>query len=287
MSTKDWDAWSDLHSEPDQEKRIQKAYTAECTPLEISESDCAAIFSGNHGVYTATLSACTCVDFSKRKKPCKHMYRLAIELGLFGDKAEAKSNKAEVKIPRAFKHKLVADIIAQIENYDDETQKAVKEVFCKYQHKGEMQSSFYEDCIGIEVFKPAIDDGILDAFPAYEHFVGKLRFTKQELIDFLKSQNIEIPQDAKLVRDLRALLIAHSEEIGKRAFPNCLEVKPSDYAAPAAKQVYTYLYRKFDPEAHQDRLFDGEEFRIFEKEFPNDYITDLLNLYGTNPLNKQ
>lgn len=32
-------------------------------------------------IYHVTLSSCTCPDFTSRKKPCKHMYRLALELG--------------------------------------------------------------------------------------------------------------------------------------------------------------------------------------------------------------
>ena len=32
--------------------------------------------------YDTTLSSCTCADFEKRKLPCKHIYRLAVELNL-------------------------------------------------------------------------------------------------------------------------------------------------------------------------------------------------------------
>lgn len=33
-------------------------------------------------VYNVTLTSCTCEDFTFRHQPCKHMYRLAVELGL-------------------------------------------------------------------------------------------------------------------------------------------------------------------------------------------------------------
>lgn len=36
--------------------------------------------SGN--IYTASLTDCTCEDFRRHRTPCKHMYRLALELGL-------------------------------------------------------------------------------------------------------------------------------------------------------------------------------------------------------------
>lgn len=32
--------------------------------------------------YTVTLNCCTCPDFERTQRPCKHMYRLALELGL-------------------------------------------------------------------------------------------------------------------------------------------------------------------------------------------------------------
>lgn len=47
--------------------------------------DIQTIVSSNGNEYTVTLDSCTCPDFAYRKKPCKHMIRLAYELGvLFG-----------------------------------------------------------------------------------------------------------------------------------------------------------------------------------------------------------
>jgi len=37
---------------------------------------------GHDGIYTTTLNDCTCKDFSFNHEPCKHMYQLAISLGL-------------------------------------------------------------------------------------------------------------------------------------------------------------------------------------------------------------
>lgn len=38
--------------------------------------------SNSEDVYTVTLTNCECEDFHKRNLPCKHMYKLAIELGI-------------------------------------------------------------------------------------------------------------------------------------------------------------------------------------------------------------
>lgn len=37
---------------------------------------------GKTGIYTVTLDSCTCEDFKRRQKPCKHMLRLALEVGV-------------------------------------------------------------------------------------------------------------------------------------------------------------------------------------------------------------
>ena len=52
------------------------------TPLAMDRVALSGTFKGSGGQYVATLSTCTCTDFSRRKLPCKHMYRLAYELGI-------------------------------------------------------------------------------------------------------------------------------------------------------------------------------------------------------------
>ena len=66
-----------LHSEPSQVQR-QKAALVLNVQL-INQSDC----SGKINDYAVSLYNCSCRDFSLRHKPCKHMYRLAHELGIF------------------------------------------------------------------------------------------------------------------------------------------------------------------------------------------------------------
>ena len=41
-----------------------------------------ADIQGQNGTYHVTLESCTCPDFRSRHIPCKHMYRLALQLGL-------------------------------------------------------------------------------------------------------------------------------------------------------------------------------------------------------------
>ncbi|MBR1420732.1 MAG: SWIM zinc finger family protein [Selenomonadaceae bacterium] len=68
---------SELHSDPDQLTRQKNARR-----LNVQSIDYAAS-SGIINGYEVSLTKCSCIDFSRRRKPCKHMYRLAHELEIF------------------------------------------------------------------------------------------------------------------------------------------------------------------------------------------------------------
>ena len=63
-------------------KRIKSAMSAKLTPLKIDATDCYGYFQGSHGRYETWLDHCPCGDFHRSKLPCKHIYRLAVELGV-------------------------------------------------------------------------------------------------------------------------------------------------------------------------------------------------------------
>ena len=72
-------AFHSIRNNPDY-GRLQSSLTQSMhliPPFDIS-SDIESS-SGNH--YHVTLCSCTCPDYSSRKRPCKHMYRLAVEIG--------------------------------------------------------------------------------------------------------------------------------------------------------------------------------------------------------------
>ena len=77
-----WNVWSEIHSSPGQETRLDSARAAACTPLRVSPDCGTAEFKGSKGVYQTSLNSCGCEDFRRRNIPCKHMYRLALELEL-------------------------------------------------------------------------------------------------------------------------------------------------------------------------------------------------------------
>ena len=82
--TTKWEMWEMEHDKPEQRKRWMNA-AKDCSLVKIlDEQHCIALIRGNRGgEYTTSLVMCSCHDFAKRHKPCKHMYFLAHHLGLF------------------------------------------------------------------------------------------------------------------------------------------------------------------------------------------------------------
>lgn len=79
-----WPDWDDsLHED---EKQIERQGWAMNYPFTfvIDQENRSGKFSSTTGVpyYETHLDSCTCNDFMERQKPCKHIYRLAVELGL-------------------------------------------------------------------------------------------------------------------------------------------------------------------------------------------------------------
>lgn len=99
-----WD--TSIHDEFEQVKRIETAKKLAKKIVSINKEDGIINIQGSAGEpYISTLDECDCMDFVKRRLPCKHMYCLAFELGLMDD------------LPVYKKDKSVLDADAEIERY--------------------------------------------------------------------------------------------------------------------------------------------------------------------------
>ena len=71
----------DVDTHPEQIKRMEKARGAKMAPVSIDCIEQTAVFSGSgKKPYETTVVSCTCRDFFVRRLPCKHIYRLRMEL---------------------------------------------------------------------------------------------------------------------------------------------------------------------------------------------------------------
>ena len=78
-----WRGWHDCITDPNQCSRMAEALSPDFTLKSLEKDFKRATFANAKGrKYTTTLLKCSCGDFHSRKLPCKHMYTLAIELGL-------------------------------------------------------------------------------------------------------------------------------------------------------------------------------------------------------------
>lgn len=82
---------ADVDSAPDQIKRQISA--SKCKPIEIDfENKCGTFKGSGKNPYHTTLEECTCRDFTVRNLPCKHIYRLRMELENPTSKKELQEN---------------------------------------------------------------------------------------------------------------------------------------------------------------------------------------------------
>lgn len=83
-----------IHEEPDQLKRIKSALKLKMDSIDFDNR------TGKIKDYEVSLDRCTCIDFGRRHKPCKHIYRLALELGIFNAEEKAVSNISTISVSK-------------------------------------------------------------------------------------------------------------------------------------------------------------------------------------------
>jgi len=93
--------WPDIDHENNDQKNRQKYARNENreSTVALNRKSKKGIFVGTSGVnYKTTLESCSCEDFKLRSMPCKHIYRLAYELGIIEPR-----KRVPPKIPKADK----------------------------------------------------------------------------------------------------------------------------------------------------------------------------------------
>ncbi|UED78400.1 SWIM zinc finger domain-containing protein [Lysinibacillus sp. CD3-6] len=159
-----WKSWGDIHEQESQLKRINSAKKIACTPISIDKSNYSAVFQGKKIRYSTSLEECSCVDFSRNKQPCKHIYRLALELGII--KGEYESN-----ILKVIDQLSPNDAIAMIDSISEESQKILREFLYNHLYHNHENLGFVINDNIIELIKHNIFivvDDIAAAIGAYK-----------------------------------------------------------------------------------------------------------------------
>lgn len=75
-----------VHKGIPQMERYERATHQDMELLDYNDETGFGRLRGSSGsVYVTSLDACSCEDFDKRSRPCKHIYFLAVKMGYSGD----------------------------------------------------------------------------------------------------------------------------------------------------------------------------------------------------------
>ena len=286
-----WD--ESIHMPEDQQKRIQSAEKAATTPLSVDKEAQTGIFPGSgKKPYETSFESCTCGDFTRRKVPCKHMYRLAMECGVFIGNIKNGTNKntvAKIQIP-------FRDAVAALEALNESSQKKIQEMLGNTMfHKVDvfyLQECSFDDLIHSPLVS-LVESNPGDLLQAY---------SKSELLAILQEKGLEGYRINMRIATLIRWCLENIPNLWE-VIPPAQAVRFSDQVQKSRRKLYTYLLRKYEWEEvlGETGFFkiphgaQGEDVSIsisldgvsFSGDpdvywFPDDEITQLLTEYGHN-----
>lgn len=123
-----------LHEESGQVNRQKSALK-----LNVQSVDQAAQ-TGKINDYAVSLEECSCRDFAMHHKPCKHMYRLAYELGLFSLPGQAVNDRSAKNSND--KKACKAHMIELASRLNDEEKQVLYSVMYQYLYHGKKPTAF-------------------------------------------------------------------------------------------------------------------------------------------------
>lgn len=240
-------------------KRIKSAQSAKLTPIKIDTNDMYGYFQGNSGRYETFLDYCPCGDFIRSKLPCKHIYRLAIELGVLN--YEVKSNSNAILTPENERISL-SKTIDIVESLSENAQRTLLQI------SSGMNSAFPTCLFNFNdyITELLISGIITDAEPEnHQILFGK----KAELIDFLNNENISFNPKAKksiLENICKEFALEKAEKVF--GYTICIAI-PTKFSA---QNIHNYLHRKYDTDIYYD-INGACLIPLLNTNLPNDNIT--------------
>lgn len=259
-------AWSkEVHTTDYALKRIQSAKSAKLTPVKIDTTDFYGYFQGSHGRYETFLDYCPCGDFLRSKLPCKHIYRLAMELGLMTLNFE--TNIDSIPTPKS---EIVSlnDTVDMIENLSDEAQiELLLIASAERSSKADTDIMVPLDQTALEL----LNSGLITESTPPKH---KIQFGKKnEITELLNRENILYDKKAKK-SELEELCINRIPEKAEETFGKkiCIII-PKLFRS---RSIHFYLHRKYDTTYFFDEDGNYSEIRLLNTVLPDDNITEQL-----------
>ncbi|MCI6358468.1 MAG: restriction endonuclease [Clostridiales bacterium] len=175
----------------------ERFYSAFTSPMRFEGVPAAScrIHGSEDNVYTVTLNSCTCEDFLYRHTPCKHMFRLGIELGLLQalncDEIEDKiSDLQSERVSLKAEQKRVSQDINRLETKKIQIQKKEDHLLEESERQNLFVSRMIEDS-----FNP---DWVADIYADYECA------SDAALVNYLRTKSPAAPAKAsEIERDYK------------------------------------------------------------------------------------
>lgn len=230
-----------LSDKPEERKKREiKAASAECVPISISKDDQSGIFPGTGKNYNTWVSECECMDFRRRLLPCKHMYRLAHELGLY-DLGAVKEEAANIKwkITPERRAEAYEKVIHLIESYPDEVQLELRGVL------SDRYGNMTHICQDISLLEKPLADGLLELVDNPGSIIENN--TQKRTVEGMLAAGFLFPPEVKTTKKARyEWCLAHPDVACSIVYSKYGVVHTIGDLEIANKKTYTYLNRKFE-----------------------------------------
>ncbi len=251
----------EIHTADHALKRIKSAQSAKLTPLKFEPENSCAFFQGGHGQYTTFLDSCTCMDFQRSKKPCKHIYRLAIELGLMD--IDAKSDKNAIVTPKA-KRISLDETIDLVESFSENAQRELLTIAANIRSTPPSYP-----VVLIPPITELINSGIIIDTQERGINFGK----RKEISALLDKENIQYKRNLSTEK-FKEICIQQIPEQAKELFGETFYVTISPKFSPT--KIHYYLHRKYDMKSCIDEDMNMYDIPLLSTVLPDDDITAQL-----------
>lgn len=263
------DAWKqEIHTTDYALKRIKSAKSAKLTPIKIDTTDFYGYFQGSHGKYETFLDFCPCGDFYRSKLPCKHIYRLAMELGLMNN-SDVKHNIHAIVIPKNERVSL-DETINLVENLSEMAQYELLSIATNIRSTTPTYLTELNTAI-LELINSGI---VIDACPGQY----KINFKKKsETTKLLDEENISYDKKARK-GELEEICIKYIAEKATEKFGKCIYVSiPKKFST---QKIHYYLHRKYDFQYCFNDNIDEYRLPLVNTDLPDDDVTEQLIKHG-------
>lgn len=271
MDTKAYEIWEkawapEVHTTDYALKRIKSAKSAKLTPIKIDKTDYYGYFQGSHGRYETWLDHCPCGDFRRSKLPCKHIYRLAIELSILNE--EVKYNPDAVPIPKNECASLdnTIDIVEQL---SESTQRKLLRIASNIRST----TPIYKIALSTEI-EELINSGIVTEVTSEKR---EIKFgSKRQISRFLEREHIEHDKNSEKT-ELEKLCMEYAPEKAKEHFGEIISITIPKKFSP--QNIHYYLHRKYDKESFYDEkenIIRYSQTPLLDTDLPEDNITEQL-----------